>query len=107
MDANIPELELCSTGAKGAWLRKFVMEEWLAVFSSMMAADKPRPLLRNSLCLAPMDFGTFTTYIMLCFTLKTRGLTSDWHPLFQIPNSRFGFQPFYITEINVLSPVEL
>ena len=34
MDANIPELELCSTGAKGAWLRKFVMEEWLAVFSS-------------------------------------------------------------------------
>ena len=29
-------------------LRKFVMEEWLAV-SSSLAADKPRPLLQNSL----------------------------------------------------------
>ena len=26
-------------------------------------------------------------YIMLCFTLEFWGFTSDWHPLFQIPNS--------------------
>ena len=25
-------------------------------------------------------------YLMLCFTLKIRGFTNDWHPLFQIPN---------------------
>ena len=30
-------------------IRKFVMEEWLTVSSSQMAADKPRPLLQNSL----------------------------------------------------------
>ena len=26
-------------------------------------------------------------YIMLCFTLEFWGITSDWHPLFQISNS--------------------
>ena len=37
-------------------------------------------------------------YIMLCCTLRFWGFTSDWHPLFQIPNSN----PVIITEKDTL-----
>ena len=52
-----------STGTKGAWhLQNF----WTVLSGTLR-------------------FWQFY-YIMLCFTLKIWGFTSDWHPLFQIPN---------------------
>ena len=53
-----------STGAKGAW----------------------HPLNFWTVMSGTRWFWQFY-YIMLCFTLKFWGFTSDWHPLFQIPNS--------------------
>ena len=74
----------------GIHIYKKVIDNFLAPFSGLELARVPKDAwhLRNfwTVMSGTRWFWQFY-YIMLCCTLEFWGFTSDWHPLFQIPNS--------------------
>ena len=68
----------------GYQIRKFVMEEWLAV--SSMAADKPRPLLQNSLVsnnskiLVDHEIDSkFYSLVLIQYSFLENSILTDFH----------------------------